>query len=226
MPRGRKSRNGKRNGSRSQARGPTRSIFTPAPIRMRSAVLCPPYTDVCLKYSDKTSLSAVIFANRIFGMNCLYDSNLSGVGVQPVGFDQWMALYFHYYVHKCQIIVDLMNLSTGNLTEAVIYPSLNGTALVSTDAAIDQPFSVVCNTSGTAGKPSARMSRTYSIPTLAGKTTTDLTWAGTPTANPSSIVYLNIAVGSSDNLTNLNVIYRVTLKYWVRFFEVRQLAES
>lgn len=51
----------------------------------------------------------------VFSANGLYDPNITGVGHQPRGFDQIMALYDHYYTHSAKITVDYGSTSNGNV---------------------------------------------------------------------------------------------------------------
>jgi len=57
-----------------------------------------------LKYCEQITLSGstggVIGVERQFGLNCMFDPNLTGVGHQPMGFDELMALYRRYRVWK------------------------------------------------------------------------------------------------------------------------------
>lgn len=62
-----------------------------------------PYPDnmlVRMKYTTEVSLNPPNsgIANHIFSFNGLYDPDITGVGHQPYGFDEWMALYNHYCV--------------------------------------------------------------------------------------------------------------------------------
>jgi len=60
-----------------------------------------------LEYWDYQSLdpSAGAFGTYVFCPSSLYDPNYTGVGHQPMGFDQLAAVYAHYAVTKCKITV-------------------------------------------------------------------------------------------------------------------------
>ncbi len=55
---------------------------------------------VKLRYSQTLSLnaSAGLATANVFSANGLYDPDTTGVGHQPIGFDEWMGLYNHYTV--------------------------------------------------------------------------------------------------------------------------------
>lgn len=46
---------------------------------------------------------------HLFGANCLYDPNITGVGAQPRGWDQLIALYNHAHVLGSKITVEFFN---------------------------------------------------------------------------------------------------------------------
>lgn len=59
---------------------------------------------------DPSSVNAVF----VFSANGLYDPNITGVGHQPRGFDQLMALYDHYVVIGCKAKLQAWNSDASN----------------------------------------------------------------------------------------------------------------
>lgn len=53
-----------------------------------------------------------IVGTYVFSANGLYDPNITGVGHQPLGFDQLMLMYNHYTVIGARITVDFVNNDT------------------------------------------------------------------------------------------------------------------
>lgn len=53
-----------------------------------------------LRYCDYIAIDAAlgITADYVFSCNGIYDTNVTGTGHQPLGFDQWMTFYDHYHV--------------------------------------------------------------------------------------------------------------------------------
>lgn len=70
---------------------------------------------------------------QVFRANSLFDPDYSGVGHQPMGFDQYAALYAHYCVHSCRIKCTFIPRSTDNLVMVVAGVSLNADYSVSSD---------------------------------------------------------------------------------------------
>lgn len=74
------------------------------------------YLKVNLKYAESISLNpgAGTAVSYVFSANGLYDPNITGGGHQPVGFDQYMALYELYTVTASMIKVTFINQDTAN----------------------------------------------------------------------------------------------------------------
>ncbi len=198
----------------------------PTPLGLSVSPIAPPFVDVKLVYSDLTTVAGITFGDRTFALNGLFDPNISGVGVQPTGFDQWMAIYNRYCCFSATLVAEYYNSSTAVLSEMVVFPSASGSAIPSVSAAVDLPFAKRGATSGTAGKPIVRLSMPIDIASYLGRPLTESTLYGTLTANPGTIAYGHIVIGSVDGVTNLSGYYRVTLTYNVRFFSVVQLDQS
>ncbi len=60
---------------------------------------------VTQRYCEYVSINPAlgVIADYVFSANGIYDPNVSGTGHQPMGFDQWMALYDHYHVVSSEI---------------------------------------------------------------------------------------------------------------------------
>lgn len=79
----------------------------------------PPYMVTKLRYADcmQLKIDAVVLQDsvaHIYQANSISDPDWSGVGHQPRGFDQLMALYDHYTVLGSKITVTFTNVSTTN----------------------------------------------------------------------------------------------------------------
>lgn len=62
---------------------------------------------VKFRYATTTSLNAAPGTSVIhdFAANGLYDPDITGAGHQPIGFDEWMAVYSHYTVIASKMTV-------------------------------------------------------------------------------------------------------------------------
>lgn len=59
-------------------------------------------------------------AAHVFAANGLFDPDITGIGHQPVGFDQMMAMYDHYVVTKAKIVAEFVNIDASNRQTAAI----------------------------------------------------------------------------------------------------------
>lgn len=73
--------------------------------QLRSSNGFPVKANVKLKYSATISLNAGANSRAInsFRANSVFDPDFTGVGHQPLGFDQWAAVYGAYRVTKCTV---------------------------------------------------------------------------------------------------------------------------
>lgn len=92
-------------------RYPARAAFVP--IAPRPAGANAAYVDFI--YSTKFSIDPAtlgVVSLYQFRLNSLFDPDLTGVGTQPVGFDQYAALYEKYRVYEASYKVCFYNTST------------------------------------------------------------------------------------------------------------------
>jgi len=86
-----------------------------------------------MTYAETIRLTqaAAPFDNHIFSGNDLADPNVSGVGHQPKGYDQWGQFYNRYMVHGAKIVcrfTPTVSNSTGNINTYIL-PTLDSTTL-------------------------------------------------------------------------------------------------
>ncbi len=213
----RKFRRGRRSG---------RSGNLPRVQRSRFSTLAPAQTFVRLEYTDTYVNAAAATVNRVYAYNDLFDPNVTGVGVQPVGFDQWCALYGRYEVVSCRVVHELYNNATANIVLMVVYPTLSTTAVTGTADAAGQPRALTLRTSGTSGVPFASRASTYKVATLIGRNTYSLNFTGSSGASPANRVYLQYLIASLDGATVMNITLRVRMLFNVRFYEQINLDRS
>jgi len=87
-----------------------------------------------LTYFERSSLNpgaGGIAADRVFRLNSLYDPDLTGVGHQPAGFDQLMALYKYFAVVGAEAHVSFQNTDTTN--DAICCASVSNVNTSTTD---------------------------------------------------------------------------------------------
>lgn len=84
------------------------------------------------KYTDTKNYSVASSYYYTFSTNSLYDPDVTGVGNQPISFDQWSAIYATYRVFSSKIILKVCN-NSGNPLEILLGPTLHGSSWGSFD---------------------------------------------------------------------------------------------
>lgn len=65
--------------------------------------------------------AAGIMDEYVFSANGLFDPNITGVGHQPIGFDQYMVMFDHYTVIGAKCTATFVNTDTGTSQQVGIY---------------------------------------------------------------------------------------------------------
>jgi hypothetical protein len=189
-----------------------------------------------LTYSDRISISNTVGVFNIFTFsgNGLFDPNISGVGQQPLGFDQLSTLYRQYRVLGSAIEATPLSTGTTNPTtmfRACVVPSTTASGYTDYDAASSQPYctkSVAVNAVfGIATRPFRNKMETDVIMGLDKEgvlSRTDL--AALNTANPSDLWYWNILQQPIDNSATSSCFWDVRIAYLVDFFDRNLISMS
>ncbi len=193
---------------------------------------------VKLRYVEVISMNAGAggTTSHTFSANGMFDPNITGVGHQPIGFDQYMKAYQHYSVVKSNITVKPVN----NAAAAVVpgacgcYLSATGTyshptsdgGAAAIESQVDAARWMVCGHNNT---DSDRNMRVYfskeKIYGSRAKSYED-TLAGSDSSNPSEqsfYVMWQAALGGNDPILSL---FYVTIDYWARLYEKAKLPTS
>jgi hypothetical protein len=99
----------------------------------------PSHVYVKLRYVTEFTLDAAIggAAQRVFRANSLFDPDVTGIGHQPMGFDQWAEIYSHYTVLGSKMTLRLLPADSTNYNTAywgiLLDTTTNGTAGFSTN---------------------------------------------------------------------------------------------
>lgn len=177
--------------------------------------------DVTMRFAYRVSLDSSVggaTVSKNFRANGLYDPYHTGIGHQPRGFDQCMALYDHYYVKKATIQVWVRNSSgsTSMLTIRATDEAQNSTDY--RDVA-ESAYGLVkqCHPSeGCYG------TLTVDVPEFLGKPLKDDAMMGTSGLNPSEQAYFNVALSPIDGTNTINGDIFVVIIYEAALAEPKQ----
>lgn len=167
-------------------------------------------------------------ATWTFAANGLFDPDITGVGHQPLGFDQMMTFFHNYTVLNCRIRVNIHNAD-------VNYPQIWGIAAdgdsappTSAQQYIEQGEMVYSMTSPLGdGQTVGELSKMVSIKGFSGKDPrNDMDWSGDSTSNPNDIVYLHVFTSTIQSVDGAAQTLQVLLEYDTLFSEPKTVPQS
>jgi len=135
--------------------------------------------------------AAGLGAGVVFSLNGLYDVDISGVGHQPAGFDQFTLMYSQYLVKRCYVKVMFMNTDSSNAQLVGISINSFGSPATDTREYIENG-NCVTDFIAPAGSGGCTKTLTYMVDLqkLAGFNVDDDTdYAGTAAANPAQQLF-------------------------------------
>lgn len=187
-----------------------------------------------LVYSERISLtnSAGSVQSAIFSGNGLWDPDVSGVGHQPLAFDQWMTLYKNYRVRASKIQIELLTESATSTTQncyVVLIPQNSTTAITATqiDWVSELPYSKVRPFN--IAKP-LTLSNYASVAKILGvqrsQVSTDDKYAGDATSNPTNTFGWGIYMQPADASATTTIYAKVRIIYYAEFYNRLIVAQS
>lgn len=193
---------------------------------LSSNSVIPNTTKVTLRYAQKISINAALgFAGTyVFSANGCFDPDISGLGHQPRGFDQYMAMYDHYQVIG------------GRITIAAVQPSVSGvvgialkdTNVVSSaylDYMEERGPNSVYGLLSTAGEH-VGLDLSYSQSKFFGTKDIDDKYQGSAAGNPQDGAFYHIWNSSISDTSSMQVGYVVNIDYITVFSEPKQPGQS
>lgn len=191
---------------------------------------------VSLQYFDDVNVNAgvAVPATYVMSANGMFDPNISGVGHQPRGFDQYMGLYERYTVNSCTIrVIGAQNDQSANNSIgflAVVPCNSNPFSVGQLNdifEAVDCKYSVFSLNSAIGGLP--EVTNYVNIKQYLGKKDLldDDACSGDATQNPADQVYFHIFYGSTSTVSDpANCQIMISLTYNVTFTRPREIGRS
>ena len=203
-------------------------------IARSPALLCPAVVRVPLKYSTRLALvsSIGVYAEHNFAGNGLFDPDVTGVGTQPTGFDQWMAFYQKYRVLASHIQVRAINPTAATNAQSMadigVVPTNTTTAFANSDVAGSQPYAkrTLANTIGMGPNGPLRLSQSMETDLILGSSReaviTEQNYTGDAASNPANNWYWRIFQEPADVASTQTIVYEIEITFLTDFYE-RQL---
>lgn len=204
-------------------------------MAVQRSLICAPKQMVKFKYRTQIQLdaSAVAVAIHNFAANGLYDPDITGVGHQPLGFDEWMKFYLHYTVvgAKCTATFIPIDSST-TLTPQWCGIQVSGSAAVASsnpDTFLEQKYTRKKLLTLPTAKGYTTVSQQVGIKKFLG--VKDLidedNNSGNTGANPLEVVYFHVFTGPYSAFYNPSIVnISVELEFTAVLHEPKQLTTS
>lgn len=184
------------------------------------------YCDTNFRLTPTTSQVPV---SHVFSLNGMYDPDITGVGHQPLGFDQLVGtMYDHYTVIGARAKVTFTNLSNSSPSNLIL--QLKDTTTTSTDmSAIIENGTCVTGVAGlsTSGHCCKTLSINCSMKKFFSRNVmNDDKYEGNAGNNPLEGVYLHITQQQMGGSGLDPVSFNIEIEYVTILHEPRQLASS
>lgn len=202
-------------------------------VRALKTLTVPDKLIVKLPYSTLVTFGdALGVQDYVFNLNSIYDPDRTGVGHQPLGYDQWSAFYNRYRVIGAKVVVQAHNQATCGTTVSIIGNN-NAALILGSDATQEQQHMkrmVLSAVSG--GKSAGTMVKYFSNSRITG--VSDMTYRSSDQYqatfgnNPTEIIVGHIY---QENLLvpggqASGMVARINITYYVELFDRNTLALS
>lgn len=179
-----------------------------------------------LQYYEPSSVTsgAGTAGTAVWSANGIFDTNVTGTGGQPMGFDTMMLIYDHYTVVRARCTIVARNFSSIYPTQIAISVNSDSTAITSYERLVENGLLTSCSL---APKFSTGYQNQLTIPidltSFSGSN--DLMdehdYRGTVAANPVEQTYFHVSCWNPDDTTVVSANFQVLLQYDVIFSEPR-----
>lgn len=177
-----------------------------------------------MRYAETINIGVTTgYGKWTFSANGLYDPNISGVGHQPLYFDQLMAIYNHYNVVKSKITIAAMHNAVSVLLTCGVD---DDTTTHAPDVAIEEGGAKYAVYGITSGTISPSITRYWNQAVTFGQgASMGAQLIGDSSNNPTEQSYFNIGVFDPLGSTT-NVYVQVVLEYTTDWSELKTIAAS
>lgn len=200
---------------------------------VRSPQIAPDRYRCKLKYMSSHDFSTITGGTTWYQFrgNSCFDPYYTGVGSQPVGFDQLSTLYNDYRVYASSCRVEFCATATSNVPVVCLInasDSATGIASLGLLAATLNPYSRHTYTGASTGNRAVVALKNYMTTKriFGEKNAQDEDYKAVVTANPTNSWFWNIGTASSDGATSAALIGVVYITYYVEFSNLTALDYS
>lgn len=210
---------------------PSGSVYRPRPsgTLVGARIGFPPTIKFKHKYRAHVTTSGSGLQSYQFRCNGMYDPDSTGVGSQPLYFDQLAAVYNHYTVISSHIKVT--SIPAPNTTEdayRIILFLNDGNAITpATSEAIAEQTSAVSTVCSSLNPSTSVLERSWSLARAFGGRVSESRFTGNAGADPSEQTIYNIVVQAMDGgVSSVAVYHDVEIEYTAVWSELKDIPGS
>lgn len=183
---------------------------------------------VRMRYSTQIVVGSSLGAKAEYAFHCnsIFDPDVTGIGHQPLGHDEWANLYDKYRVVRSKITVQSVNSSTpSSIITLLKTDDLTGTA-GSCSADIEQGRTTWRVQGNTAAQQAVTLKSSFNVKREFPNLDKDDTLTGTFGANPGEGKYWIVALQAVDSASTVSSPMLVTIDYYVELTVPKILTQS
>lgn len=182
------------------------------------------YVESAIKYTTNLGLPSI----NVFSMNGLWDPNVTGIGHQPIGFDQIMPMYDHYHVIASKAKIRITNLSATDPGLFTVYLKDSSTTNSNVNNVIENGLARSVDVGPTGSSDGTRTITIKCSPSkFFGRNVMDGTkYNGNISSNPSDQVYLHLDWRPQDGTPEISCSVTIEIEYVAILTEPKQLGQS
>lgn len=152
----------------------------------------------------------------VFRGNGCYDPDQSGVGSQPIGYDDMTNFYTSYEAYASKIEIEIYNAATAAVTLACVPATDTGSAVdYLTTKAMPLGRTVIAGPKGSGLEVKRLVNYCRTEHVLGTKPKSDKQLGALFSANPSSQWYWPVVLESADQATSVSVNLMIVITYYV-----------
>lgn len=177
---------------------------------------------------------AGLFGTEVkYSLNGLFDVDISGVGHQPMGFDQLMAIYSKYKVNRAKVIIQWSDPSGDGLTIGHKLNTINDASVLGGMSLNKARELTTVRTKPISDSGSQRVIQTFTMPMNQLMQVTKLQfdanskdYTGSSGANPIESPTISLACINTRDATNISILCNIKIVFYCQFYQRKTLGQS
>lgn len=204
------------------------------PVICYTPRICPDIMRCTLPYVRTGQVTGSGIPTIVFRGNGLFDPDVTSVGQQPLGFDQWSAFFRRYRVLAYNVKVYAGNQDTSKANDSAmvfISPANTSAVLLDPSQLMEQPLSQKRLLSANGGMDRAMFELYVDVAKMRGvprqALRQDDTLSALVTANPAQETFVHLGgFDVTSILDTINLDFMVEINYYCEFFDRETLVRS